>query len=311
MKPITADTAGQLALGMAARCSLITRTAWANEGQSLIVAHGNGLSVWMGGFDAHPDHVFATEAPLRALAVSPLGPLAAVGGHDGRIRLWNTETWQRDQAMPVQLHKGAVTALAFHPTRPIVASGDAFGAVIQVDLDSGRFMKLTRHAKEVTSVAWSADGAQLASGSWDGTVQVSSAVTGALEQTLIHEDWVRGLAFHPSGAQVVTACRDGNLRAWSAEDGRLLSVIPAHTGGVDALTLSPDGALIASGGRDGALRLWHAETLIPAAVIDDAHAKPLLTLAFRPQGDFLISGGGDNWLRLWEIPASGDAPASD
>lgn len=310
MSLITAATAKQLAIGMSARCTTITCAAWANGGQALIVAHGNGLSIWAGGFDARPDHVFAAEAPLRALAVSRLRPIAAVGSHDGSIRLWNTESWQHEPALPVQMHQAAVTALAFHPARAILASGDALGNVYQYDLNSARFMKLSNHGKEVTSLAYTPDGACLASGSWDQTAHLSTAATGALIHTLPHPDWVRALTFTPDGASLLTACRDGQLRVWSL-DGELRSTIPAHDGGLDCVAISPDGSLTASGGRDGALRLWQTESLIPLTVLNDAHTRPVLTLTFRPQGDFLISGGGDNWLHLWEIPAVSNAPDAD
>ncbi len=311
MSLITAATATQLTLGLSARCTFITRAAWTRDGHALILAHGNGLSVWIGGFEARPNHVFATEAPVRAVATSPLGPLAAVGGHDGAIRLWNTDTWQRDRAMPVQMHKSAVTALRFHPRRAILASGDGNGQLYQVDLDSGRFMKLGGHAKEVTSVAYSPDGALLATGSWDDSAKLWSATTGALLQTLEHPDWVRWLAFSPGDGALVTAGRDGLLREWSPAEGALRRMFEAHTGGMDTLAYSPDGSLLATGGRDGALRLWDAAALAPLHTVEDAHAKPLLTLAFRPQGDFLISGGGDNWAHLWEIPAAAEAAVDD
>lgn len=308
MSLITAANAAQLALAMTARCGYITRAVWANGGQALVVSHGSGLSIWLGGFDARPNHVFAAEAPMRAVAASSLGPLAATAGHDGQIRLWNTETWTRDQQMPVQLHRGAATAVGFHPSRWVIASGDANGFAVQVDLKSGRFMKLLGHSKDITRIAYSPDGKQIATGSWDRTARLFNATTGIHQHTLEHSAWVRWLAYSRDGAQVATACSDGVLRLWNSADGTLAHEVEAHPSGLDALDWSPDGSLLATGGRDGALRLWDASTLALLGVRENAHTKPVLTLAFRPQGDFLISGGGDNWLHLWEIPAE-DPPA--
>ena len=310
MTPITAASAARLAPGMSARCAFIKRAAWANEGQTLLVAHGSGLSVWQGGFDARPDHVFATEAPMRAVTASSLGPLAATAGHDGQIRLWDTVTWKRDQSMPFQPHKGAVSAVGFHPSRWVIASGDSYGNAMQIDLNSGRFMKLTGHSKEISRIAYSTDGALIATGSWDGTARLFSATTGIHQHTLEHGAWVRWLAFNPGGSQVATACSDGVLRLWNCADGELVHEAEAHAPGFDALDYSPDGSLLVTGGRDGALRLWDAVTLALLGEHEGAHQKPVLTLAFRPQGDFLISGGGDNWLHLWEIPAE-TTPATD
>lgn len=311
MSLITAASASQLALGMTARCTYIKRATWANEGLCLIVAHGSGLSVWMGGFDARPDHVFASEAPMRAIAASALGPLAATAGHDGTIRLWDTETWQRDQHMPVQLHHNPVTAISFHPSRWIVASGDASGFAVQVDLDSGRFMKLLGHTKEVSRIVYSPDARQIATGSWDRTVRLFSSVTGIHQHTMEHGAWVRWLAYSNDGSRISTACTDGVLRQWSTIDGSLIREVEAHEPGFDTLDLSPDGSLLATGGRDGAIRLWDSETLVLLGEHAVAHQKPVLTLAFRPQGDYLISGGGDNWLHLWEIPAGDTGSDSD
>jgi WD40 repeat protein len=303
MNLITTDTATRLALGLAARCTFIKRAAWANDGQTLVVAHGSGLSVWMGGFDERPDHVFASEAPMRAVAASPLGPMLAAAGHDGRIRLWNTLTWQRDRAMPIQLHKGAVSAIGFHPARWIIASGDSTGYAAQVDLDSGRFMRLIGHTKEISRIVYSPDARQIATGSWDGTARLFNATTGAALHVLEHGAWVRWAAFSTDGTTLATACTDGSLRLWNTADGTIVNETPAHSGGFDTLALSPDGSLLVTGGRDGALRVWDAATLAPLVECPNAHDKPVLTLVFRPQGDFLISGGGDNWLRLWEVPA--------
>jgi len=311
MSQISAASAARLAPGMSARCSFIKRAAWANAGQTLLVAHGSGLSVWEGGFDARPDHVFATEAPMRAVTVSPLEPLAATAGHDGQIRLWDTLTWKRDQTMPFQPHKGAVSAVCFHPTRRVLASGDSYGAAMQVDLSSGRFMKLIGHSKEISRIAYSPDGAVIATGSWDSTARLFSATTGIHQHTLEHGAWVRWLAFSPGGTQLATACSDGVLRLWDCADGTLIHEVEAHAPGFDTLDYSPDGSLLVTGGRDGALRLWDAETLTLLAEREGAHQKPVLTLAFRPQGDYLISGGGDNWLHLWENSAEDAAPPID
>ena len=311
MDRITPATAPHMAVGMTARCSFIKRATWANDGQTLIVAHGSGLSVWLGGFDARPDHVFASEAPMRSIAASRVEPLAATGGHDGSIRLWNTETWKRERKMPVQLHHGAVSAVAFHPSRMIVAGADSNGFAAQVDLASGRFMRLPGHTKEVSRIVYSPDASRIATGSWDGTARLFNATTGAPLHVLPHDAWVRWVAFSANGAQLLTACTDGILRLWDVQTGELLHQVEAHPGGFDTLDVTPEGSVLATGGRDGAIRMWNAHTLELLAACEGAHEKPVLTLVFRPQGDYLISGGGDNWLLLWEVADEDGAAEPD
>ncbi len=67
-----------------------------------------------------------------------------------------------------QIEGVLVTRVAAHPQQELVAAGYANGAVLLVEIASGRVLPLRREGAPVSALGWSGDGAKLGAGGEDG-----------------------------------------------------------------------------------------------------------------------------------------------
>lgn len=107
---------------------------------------------------------------LSSAALSGDGHCAALGFHDGEIRLIKTEErslcWKRS-------NESMVTRLCFAPSDTLLTAGLASGTILIYDLSDGRVLHLlTGHTAPVTGLRFSADGRMLRSDSEDGGTQL-------------------------------------------------------------------------------------------------------------------------------------------
>jgi RNA polymerase sigma factor (sigma-70 family) len=184
------------------------------------------------------------ELPLAdlnpcALAVSPDGRWAAVGGMSGN--------WRDDKGAPLR-----ICALRHDQVRT-VRHGDMCWDVC---------------------VAFSPDSRIVASGSLDRNTRLWEVTTGREIMTLTgHERSVTAVAFAPGGRVLVSA--DGgcvqprfwegrpplSIRFWDVGTGKELARLGGHGSGVTALEFSPDGKRLVAGLNNGTALVWR----VPAA----------------------------------------------
>jgi len=128
------------------------------------------------------EHVFVWDAttgqvlrdvrnPFSAdvLAVAPDGRTFAEGGENKRVRIRDTETLE--VLREFRAHDGAITALAFHPTQPVLATGSTDLTVRLWSLDDGGLLEeLHPSVTESVKLAFSPRGTRLASTDRGGIV---------------------------------------------------------------------------------------------------------------------------------------------
>src|SRR5262249_44091689 len=99
---------------------LVVAVALAPDGTQFATARAdNSARVW--GFPTSRHlREFRHADDARAVAVSNDGNKLALGGKDGKVRLWN----KLDDKQPVELtgHSGALTGLSFNPNATVLAS---------------------------------------------------------------------------------------------------------------------------------------------------------------------------------------------
>ncbi|MEV7325257.1 WD40 repeat domain-containing protein [Streptomyces sp. NPDC093970] len=252
---------------------------------------------------------------LLCLALSPDGTLAAAGGTDGVVRLWNPATGERAGEFRTG-HDENVYTVQFSPDGTLLAAGIADGLVRLWKVGAREPVEHPPfgHTGAVHAVAFSPDGTRLAVAGADLMVQLWNPATGqpAGELPTGHEKPVYTVAFSPDGAHLVTGSPGGGPRLWNAAscqpDDQPLTT-PLETA-VRAVSFSPhDGALLAAAGDDAVVRLWNMASRQPVAVLPAGCGSPLRAVAFSPDGILLASGGDDGVVRLWN-PGTGQ-PAGE
>jgi WD40 repeat protein/serine/threonine protein kinase len=182
---------------------------------------------------------------------------------------------------------GGVTSLAFHPTRPILAS-------------TGEDLLI-----------------------WD-LADRSSPKTPIAAHTF--GTTLEGLAFDPCGDLLAVACtylsctRIVDVDRFAA--GRDCEIARLdHDYHVLDVAFSPDGSRLATASMDRTIRLWEVDAIRQKRTSEDpcvlgksasveplevlyGHVEGVTSVAFNPSGNGLVSGGYDRALRFWEVEPS-------
>jgi len=204
---------------------------------------------------------------VQCVAVSPDGKLAATGGSDRIIRVWDTATMTGKVVL--RGHTDTVTALAFAPNSRTLLSGSADRTAHLWDVETGKEERqFTNHPNTVVKAAFTADGltaftdANHTTYIWEvkSGKQVTSvgalAGSGAALFTPVGRRWAR---LEPD--------RIVRVREWPEAPARALDVIAAERARekkdekaprivVTLLGLSGDGNRLLLGTSDGLLRFW-------------------------------------------------------
>jgi tRNA A-37 threonylcarbamoyl transferase component Bud32 len=245
--------------------------------------------------------VAAGAGPVVAVAFTPDGKGAVIGGAAPALRLWDLEGGVERTRFGESHY--AVTCLAVSPTGLVLAGQ---GASVRVwDPATGREVaRLTGHADAVRCLALSIDGTLALTGADDRALRLWDVNTGReIRRFLGHRAAVTGAALAPDGRLALSASRDGTLRLWEVSSARELHSFAVPRGPVLCTAFAPDGQTALSGHFDTTLRLWDVEggrELRRCA----GHRQMVARAAFSPDGRYLASAGHDATVRFWD-PDSG------
>jgi WD40 repeat protein len=250
-----------------------------------------------------------TNATL-SVALCPHQHLLASGHEDQTIRLWNLSNGNLSNGnlnnseiiQTLREHTNRVWSVAFHPHRPILASGSADTTVKLWDCASGQCLRtLIGHTSWVWTVVFSPDGTKLASSSYDHTVKLWDVDTGRCLQTLQgHTSSVVSVAFSPNGQWLASCEFDGLIKFWNPATGECCQTFKGHANSVWSIAFSPDSAQLLSASFDQTLKLWEVSTGNCLQTFT-GHNGGITTAQFSPGGSFILSGSLDRTLKLWDV----------
>lgn len=260
-------------------------------------------------------------APARELAIGPDGRLAAIGGSDGIVRIW--DMGRRAGAAPIAEidHRGAadpgIRGVAWSPDGRLLATA-GFDWMIRIH--------------EVRDDGAVAMVAQASAGTWDqwGVAFCPDPGRPLVLATVDGERSVLGvLAIGPAGMDRVATLDHGGQSvihaAWSPDGGR---VAVATAGGVTVWSVGAGAERIAewTAGRGPALRAaWHEDGerlaiasgrgasvhALPRGTAPEGAAAPVRfevsgheahvsAVAWSPGGDRLVTASADGTARIWD-----------
>jgi WD40 repeat protein len=195
-------------------------------------------------------------------------------------------------------------AVAFHPTRPLLASGGADPGfrVWHVTTHEPVLFRQTQTA--VTALAFTPHGDQLLTGSagrallaWD---------TDSWQEALRfvgHTGALTGLFVVARGPEPVifSAGTDKAMRTWSLGAVTVPGTrFAGHESWVTSLAMVPGGKALLSGSWDGTVRVWDVETGKATAVLE-GHESKIYSVAVSQDGKRAASAGGNGEIFLWNL----------
>lgn len=141
----------------------VNAVVWLDDGRLVSCSDDGTVRIWN---DWREQHVLSGHS-AEVYTIRARGYLVASASFDCTVRLWDANTGQLLQTM--SQHSQPVYSLAFHPTRPWLATGALDGQVYlhYLDTPSAATSQLIHKAEDeggILELAWSPDGTQLALG---------------------------------------------------------------------------------------------------------------------------------------------------
>lgn len=210
-----------------------------------------------------------------------------------------------------------VTALAFQPFVPVLATGHDDGVVRVWDWADRKLLhQFPGHANAVSAVAFSWDRTRLATAGEDRAIHLWDLNTGKKAGTLEgHTDRIPALVWHPDNRRLFSAGWDTTVRVWDVLALAPLILLNSHASQVHAVALSGDGKLLASADSGQSVHVWDTDGYKPVRVLRQRGGE-VRVLCFTPddgkgnaRAPLLAYGGADRLIHLWsgeQPPEAGD-----
>lgn len=230
----------------------------------------------------------------RASGGRPSGGITSSGHISGPARWALADTFTG--------HRSWVSAVAFNPKLPMLASGGLDDTIKIWDIETGELThELTGHSRGINGLAFGPTGQVLASCSDDGTVRVWNVGTGkTIHRLQGHTRDVTSVAIDRRGALLVSGSEDRTVGVWKLDRGTLIKSLSGNAGMIKCVAITADNQLVISGGFDNKIRIWRLQTGEVFRILS-GHVNSISAIAVSPDGRLLVSASKDRSVRLWSL----------
>ena len=244
----------------------------------------------------YPPH----EATVYAVATARDAPVAASGGGDRLVRLWDLITQACVAELAGHAHRVYDLAMSADGQRLLSASHDR--TVRLWDVTARRCLAtLHGHSDAVTGVAFAPGEGLAVSASRDGTVRVWQLDgTSAVAHGSVHEGWIQAVAMSRNGSLTVTAGQDRTIRVWDTDGLKLRQELHGHHDAVSALALHTDDRTLVSGSYDCRVRVWRIGHEEPLHVLK-GHPETVVGAVVDRSGERAVTASADGEIIEWDI----------
>jgi hypothetical protein len=255
---------------------------------------------------------------VTSLAFNSSGELAASGGSEGVVRVWNTRSGAREPAL-LRHPAGPVAGLVFSADdRWLVSAGPTSVRVFALPV-GGPASASAEPATEIRlgakpqAVALAANNRILAVGDSAGDIVLAAPDGSTGEITVRGGSPVTALAFGPGSGVLASGSAAGDLVLWDTLTVAAIGSALAFNAPIGWIAFSPDGSTlylrsggwlhVVERGQDGARVI--ASSLLPAGLRD----APALSLVRDGRAIRALAHAGGGYLNYQEIPTVAEVAA--
>jgi WD40 repeat protein len=202
----------------------------------------------------------------------------------------------------VKGHLNSVSAVAFHPKKPIfaTASDDETWRLWTLP-DAELVMSGEGHTSWLSSLHFHPHGSHLVTGSGDSTVKIWEFAQAKCSHTFTeHTQPVWGVEFHPAGDFVASCSMDHTVRIWDIISGKCKQTLRGHVDSVNAVTWQPYTANVCSASGDKTVSVWDGRTGLCVQTLY-GHTNSCNHLCVSNRGDMIASCDADGIVKIWDI----------
>jgi WD40 repeat protein len=249
------------------------------------------------------------------LAVSGVAANSETPGAERPVCLYQLTS--RQQRRRLAGHTYQVHGLAFHPAKPLLASGSGDKTVIVWDVPTGqpRRQWAARERQPVVRMAYAPDGNLLAVGigkffnlvGTDCAVDLWDVEAGAVKRRLVGPNsTVDALAFAPAGQYLAAGTANGTVFIWNPATDAAVGRWQGRRA-IVGVTFIDRGARLATADAGGRVTLRDVSGDAPAR--EATIPSDLTCIAVAPGEHVLAAGGADGALRLLTLPTLEPRPS--
>jgi WD40 repeat protein/polyhydroxyalkanoate synthesis regulator phasin len=202
----------------------------------------------------------------------------------------------------VKGHVNSVSAVAFHPKKPIfaTASDDETWRLWTLP-DAELVMSGEGHTSWLSSLHFHPHGSHLVTGSGDSTVKIWEFSHAKCSHTFTeHTQPVWGVEFHAAGDFVASCSMDHTVRIWDIISGKCRQTLRGHVDSVNAVTWQPYTANVCSASGDKTVSVWDGRTGLCVQTLY-GHTNSCNHLCVSKRGDMIASCDADGVVKIWDI----------
>lgn len=236
----------------------------------------------------HPDD---SKMPVQD-RVNPYSMKGVKPCDPSSLRLTNT----------INAHLVAVSNIAMHPTKPLLASVSDDNTWKVWTVPNGELIMTGEgHRDWIADCAFHPRGTHLATASGDGTVKVWDFSKTACSATFSsHTQSVWGVSFHDSGDFLASCSMDHTAKIWDLNSLRCRHTLRGHTDSVNSVCFQPYTNNLVTCSGDKTLSVWDARTGLLNLTLY-GHTNSCTHATFNRRGDTIASCDADGIVRLWDI----------
>jgi len=199
-------------------------------------------------------------------------------------------------------HVNAVSSLAYHPKKQVIASASDDQTWKLWSIPNGDLiMSGEGHLDWVAGIDFNPAGTQLLSASGDGTVKLWDFEQAACAATLAdHAQPVWDVSWHYTGSFAVSCSMDRSAKLWDLERLKAKQTFRGHVDSVNAVVFQPYSSNVCTASGDKTVSMWDARSGLCIQTFF-GHNNACNGICINLQGDLIASCDADGIVKVWDV----------